>query len=1451
MFDNPTLEQWFHPITARWFANRFAAPTDPQLQTWPSIVSGRPTLLAAPTGSGKTLAAFLSCIDDLLRQGIGGTLTAGIQVVYVSPLKALSNDIHRNLQQPLAEIQELAAESGYQFPPIEAFVRTGDTPASQRQAMLRSPPHILVTTPESLYLMLTSPRARELLRHVRTVIVDEIHALARDKRGSHLSLTLERLDALCSPPPLRIGLSATQKPLEPIADFLVGSRSARDLFGCHIIDTGHLRELDLAVEVPDTPLSAVCSNEVWKEIYDKLIERIESHRSTLIFVNTRRMAEKLSHELGEKLGDEWIASHHGSLSREIRLSAEQRLKDGKLKAIVATASLELGIDVGYIDLVCQIGSPRSIATFLQRVGRSGHAVGALPKGRLFAVTRDNLLECLSLIHSVHRGRLDAIEIPQKPLDVLAQQIVAAVSCEEMNEEELFDLCKGAWPYRQLTRDEFEEVLEILSVGVGHRGSKNSYLHRDRIQKKLRARRPARMAAIGSGGAIPENADYRVVTEPEHAFIGTVNEDFAIESMAGDIFQLGNMSWKIRQVRGGEVVVHDAEGQPATIPFWIGEAPGRTIELSEEVAELRTAVAEQLDETTDHAAAKVWLMDHAGANAHAADQATLYIAAQKAAIGLVPTHKKIVFERFFDESGGMQLVIHAPLGSRINRAWGLAMRKRFCRSFDFELQASADDNGVVLSIGPQHSFPIENLFRMLTVRNGRELLVQALLAAPMFQIRWRHNATRSLFVLRQKHGKKVPPPLQRFHADDLLTSVFPAASGCLENHHGDIEVPDHALVRQTIHDCLTEAMDIERWEQILRDIENGQIELIARDTREPSPFSHELLNANPYAFLDDAPLEERRARAVATRRTLQTGELADLARLDPEAITLVKRDAWPIARDADELHEALVLLCLLPEQDGADWKHQAEKLRQQKRLHVATLPDGRRYWMVPERWPLVRALDPAIACEPTVKLPPLLDKEFERTEALQLIVRGWIECCGPTTAELLAERLGLKEREVSLALEAIESQGLVLRGKFDPDIESLQWCERSLLARIHRLTLEGARRQIQPVPVDVYMEFLIDYQCAGSNTQREGSDGLVAVLEQLQGFETPAGAWEQEILPIRIKEYESTWLDEQMIRGQMQWGRLRPPKRSEEQGPFQQGLTRMVPLCIIRRSELSWLMPSDRGNPEDFLRGNARQVWETLGQCGALFKEDLQNASGLLPSHLDEALEELAAAGLVTADSFAPVRRRVGGALHSTHRKRSSKRRGPVLTAGRWSRFPAFSVTVPSDNVQRWARLLLHRYGVVCRDHWANEAVAMASVRWMDLSMELRRMEARGEIRGGRFLAGVAAQQFAVPSVVEQLRRLRQEPPVERTTIVSAADPINLPSPFLEGARVPAQLGNRIALRRGKIIAYRQGGKIVFTDDAPIEATLRAELETALARPAIVRAASPAPQRVSYPLDEAN
>ena len=1050
----------FHPLVARWFRDTLGEPTAAQAKGWAAIREGRHTLIAAPTGSGKTLAAFLTALDDLVTEGVRGPLPDEVRVIYVSPLKALSADIHKNLAEPRRGIRQLAEQEGVQVPRITAAVRTGDTPQRERTAMLKTPPHILVTTPESLYLLLTAERSREMLKTARTLVVDEIHAVIGTRRGAHLAMTIERLQQVVTGPLLRLGLSATQKPIEEVARYLVGTSgvNASGDAACAIVDEGHRRQMDLSLEVPRSPLEAVMSTEVWFEYYDRLRALIEAHKTTLVFVNTRRMAERLARELSERLGEEAVTAHHGSLSKEKRLDAESRLKAGQLKALVATASLELGIDIGSVDLVCQIGSPHRISTFLQRVGRSGHTVSGLPKGRLFPISRDDLIECAALLGSVTRGELDRIVSQEAPLDVLAQQVVAETACGEYAEDELFALMRRAWPYRDLTRADFDAVVAMTADGFAtRRGRRGALVHRDEVNGKVRGRRGSRLLAITSGGAIPEVADYRVVLEPEDTFIGTVNEDWAIESMVGDIFQLGNASWQILQVGTGYVRVADAKGAPPNIPFWLGEAPGRSDELSRSVSDLRAAIDRALtgggaeapplrnigtsnDDSSSggvlappDAEAPPAIADVFGESVppEAAEQIVSYLADAKRALGAMPTQETLVLERFFDESGGMQLVLHAPFGSRINKAWGLALRKKFCRQFNFELQAAATEDGLLLSLGPQHSFPLADVFRYLHPATARDVLVQAFLDAPVFKTRWRWNTNLSLAVPRNRGGKKVAPQLQRMLADDLMAAVFPDAAACLENIPGDRQIPDHPLVNQTVRDCLQEAMDFAGLAAILARIHRGELQLISRDTPEPSPLAHELLNARPYAFLDDAPLEERRAHAVYARRATEPGSGDDLGALDPAAIERVREEAQPDPRDADELHDALLTVGVLAEGDVAvspDLFVSLAQARRATRVELAGSTSAR--WVAAERLPEVRAVFGPVSIDPDVRTPAAREaRVWKREEAIVELVRGRMTIAGPITASEMATFLGVAAADIDAAFLALESEGVILRGQF--------------------------------------------------------------------------------------------------------------------------------------------------------------------------------------------------------------------------------------------------------------------------------------------------------------------------------------------------------------------------------------------------------------------------------------
>ena len=1664
----------FHPAVASWFETALGAPTPCQTQAWEAVAAGCHTLIAAPTGSGKTLAGFLTAIDALVRDSRRAPLPDATRVVYVSPLKALGNDVHKNLEVPLAGIDQALAEAGEPGSGIRAMVRTGDTPDAAREAMRRQPPHILVTTPESLYILLTSEGGRAMLAGAGTVIVDEIHAVAGNKRGAHLALSLERLDALAGRPLTRIGLSATQRPIETVAHFLTGCDEAGRPHECTVVDTGHRRERDLALELPESPLEAVMSGEVWGEVYRRLCALIEAHRTTLVFVNTRRMAERVARALTESLGEEHVTSHHGSLSRERRLAAEQRLKAGDLKVLVATASLELGIDIGDMDLVCQLGSTRSIATFLQRAGRSGHAVGGTPKARLFPLTRDELVECAAILDAVRRGELDRLHVPSHPLDVLAQQAVAMVAAEDWGEEALLATVRRAWPYRSLAGERWRALLAMLAGGFAtRRGRRSAYLHRDVINGALRARRGARLTAMTSGGAIPDNADYDVVLEPHGTRLGTLNEDFAIESLPGDVFQLGNTSWRILRIERGAVRVEDAQGLPPNIPFWFGEAPGRTAELSESVCDLLGWLGHRLDgagggdgagtvgddaagvgatgigmagDGTDEAgtddtemagdgadgagtvgteaagtgmvgdgtteagtdeigmagdgadeagtvgteAAGVGaagtgmvgarsagsrtagaaapetrarlareLAARAGIGADAGAQIVDYLCAGHAALGALPDRDTVVLERFFDESGGMQLVIHARFGSRLNRAWGLALRKRFCRKFNFELQAAATEDAIVLSLGESHSFALDEVARYLSPETVRDVLTQALLDAPMFDVRWRWNANVSLAIPRFRGGSKVPPNIQRMQAEDLVAAVFPDQIACAENLSGPREIPDHPLVEQTIADALTEAMDVEGLEALVARLAGGEVRVVARDLTEPSPLAAEVLDARPYAFLDDAPLEERRTRAVSMRRALDPESAADVGRLDPEAIERVREEAWPEAATPDELHDALVVLGFATAAEGvagraadsandtdaapvlpANLVDAARRIANGERpgwsaCFDALVASGRAtrfrpprggpvLWCAAERLASIESALGAGRADPPLALPEELRDALGRDAALAELLRARLGCLGPVTAARLARDLGLAPVDVEVALVALEAEGCVLRGRFTESAASTEWCDRRLLARIHRYTLGRLRREIEPATRAELMRFLFDWQQVRPDDRRQGYEALAAVAAELEGFAAPAAAWEAEILPARIADFAPEMLDRLCLAGRASWARPAPPSRETPGRSF--GPIRSTPIALLsRRHAPLWLAPaageaggtagsspgpgattpvrpgrSDPGNgaepsaaasirarnapmpgntgappasparsPDTRIPGNgvsrggtgvpptgegprpgsagvppaslssgARNVLSYLRTRGASFFDDLLAGTGARAPDAAAALGELITHGLVSADGFAGLRAFTGASARRLH---------AVAEAGRWTCVPRRAAGaagavgtetegVGEDGAETIAHTLLRRYGIVFKTLLARESL---TVPWRDLLRVLRRLEARGEIRGGRFVAGFTGEQYALPEAVETLRRVRRAPADGAIVALSAADPLNLTGIVTLGDRIPATASTRIAFRDGAPVATLTGARKFDSLEslapeqewAARNALLRRRMPTLSARPA--------------------
>lgn len=1476
----------FHPACRNWFKAQFTEPTQVQAQAWPAINSGRHTLISAPTGSGKTLAAFYAAIDSLLQRGLNRQLSDGVQILYVSPLKALSNDIHKNLELPLDGIAEHLHLCGEAPVDITIAVRTGDTPASERRKMVKQPPHILVTTPESLYLLLTSASGRAMLANVSTLIVDEIHAMLGDKRGSHLSLSIERLQKLVLQNSgqllQRIGLSATQKPIGMVARYLVGNSNYDEKqVDCEIVDAGFRRELDIRLEVPGSPLSALMSNEVWEELYQRLVELINTHETTLVFVNTRRLSERLALALSERLGERSVCSHHGSMSKDLRHDAEQRLKAGELKVLVATASMELGIDIGSIDLVVQFSSPKSIATFLQRVGRSGHSIHGRPKGILFPLTRDDLVEGTALLHSISLSELDQIVMPEQPLDILSQQIVAEVSSQPAGVDgqsegwdvpALYNLFANAYPYRNLERQQFQSIVHMLAEGyTTRRGRRGTHLHFDAINNRLRARRGANLIALTNGGAIPDMFDYQVVLDPEDVVVGSLNEDFALEALPGDVFTLGTHSWQMLRVDGLKVRVRDASGMQPTIPFWSGEGAGRTHELSQSVSRLRQTIGDLLINDSANAAVQ-WVVDIVGLPREAATQLVEYLHSGMNALGAMPSRETIVMERFFDEVGDMHVVIHSPFGSRINRGWGLALRKRFCRSFNFELQAAANEDSIVISLGSVHSFPLDDVFKYLQTATVRDVLVQALLDAPMFEVRWRWNATRSLAIQRNRNGKRVPPQFQRMDAEDLIAHVFPDQIACFENISGKREVPDHPLVEQTIHDCLTEAMDIDALIELVGDIEQEKLTLIAKDLREPSPFAQEIINARPYAFLDDAPFEERRTNAIRNRSWADPAEAKDYSLLDKDAIKRVKEEAWPFVSNAEELHDALLSLAYMTADEFnsnkfEQWQH---ALIESGRIRcLRNCPNT--IWVATEKLPCFIAVFDSIEVDQSV--PEFLrDQQWQREDAIREIVRGRLEGLGPVTAEQLSVELGVEGSAINQALLALEVEGFVFQGQFSPRQpqptqaslsaeNKVEWCERRLLQRIHRYTIDAHRKSIKPVSLKTYTEFLLQRHqllpVTEQNVERDAEripalDGQTAVqnaLSLMDGIAAPAASWEADLYPARVQDYDPNWLDVMCISGKVAWGRYALPSaaqrglRKQNGGPI-----KTTPITLVSRANLDiWqaLARAQLGedNPEQ-PNAVATKIEAELARNGASFFDQLQTRTGLLKSQLEQGLADLVSNGRVSSDSYTGLRALLtpDSKKPGNHRRRGRRAMFGVEDAGRWSlldtfqqseadesqsgnsnvsanaasssrtRRPSRSVhweVLDEEQLERLIGIYLQRWGILFKGLLARESF---SPPWRVLLAALRKMELRGILRGGRFVAGVGGEQFAFPETVDALRKFKNERKTKGSPVyycISAVDPLNLIKLILPNHKLSRLMKNRVLYQDGVPIAVLDAGKVRF------------------------------------------
>jgi len=1480
-----------------WFERRFGSPSRAQELGWPVIAEsqrspGHDVLLCAPTGSGKTLAAFMWAINRLVLEAENDALIDEVSVLYVSPLKALANDIRLNLEEPLSGVKAVASEFGLKLAAIRAGLRTGDTPAGERTAMLKRPPHILVTTPESLFILLTSPRFREKLRAVRYIIVDELHAVAGNKRGAHLMVTLERLERMVrqggAPRPARIGLSATLNPIETLAAFLAGAevdsggeRHPRPVRIVRADDS--VRSLDLKIIAPGPELGSLATHQHWEAMYDALASLIREHRTTLIFTLSRRWAERIALALQKRVGVDAVMAHHGSLARAERLMAEQRLKRGELKAIVATASLELGIDVGAVDLVCQVDSPKSISAAIQRIGRSGHQLGGTPKGRFFALTVDDLLECASAVRAIKRGHLDEVEVPSGCLDVAAQQIVAiAAEEDEIGDAELLRLLRRTHNFATLDVTNLQRLLEEMATQLPERiqGAAPKIFY-DRAGARVRARRGARLAAITSGGTIPESGNYDVVIASEGRKIGDVEEDFAQESMRGDIFSLGSMPWRILGISKNRLMVEGAPGMAPSLPFWQTEAAGRSPALSAEVCDVRRRVAAFLAEPgrgngAGEAAAVRWLVEECALEENAAKQAVDYVRAGVAALGAVPDEQTLVVERFFDGLGGTQIVIHSPRGIRVNRGLGLALRKRLCQSFDFEIQASAIDDAVLLALNSRHSFSLEYVLTMLNARTVREVLIQALLDAPMFEVRFRHVATRALSVIRSNRGRKVPAWIQRLRSQELITALFPQRNACLDNRPVTIDVPEHFIVRESVRECLEESTDLPRLVKLLEGLEDGSVRAVMADNVAPSAFAHRVLLAWDYSFLDDGERANRRSRTVTMNRAMAEDVLReeDLAEmLSGEAIATVVAEASgyaPVsrARNRDELYEILRAHGALPadalaERAVGDAHEIIAALEAAGRvLRTRVVPEAPQMMIAAEDAAIFAAAYPRASFEqgeagsarardaaaadggsevPTAASASAAPGAADADAAREELVRRALATSGPTTANDLTTRLWMAVADVEGKLASLEAKGSVFRGHFttrrSDDVANAhgaraneQWCDRYVLERIHRQTLNRLRSEIEPCSDSEFAAFRLQWQHVGDSSLPPDRDGVGAVIEQLRGLAFTPEFWERSILAGRIHGYRPEHLDLLCMSGDIVWVAVpvEEATRADELPTQVAFLPRRYPLVRL-------------GEAREITDPKERAVYAVLGERGAQYLDQVAERSGLSERDALGALWRLAAAGMVSNDSFAPLRlfwsdpdaARVvaSGSEHRGFSRHDAALRARLKSSlsGRWSQIESMANSARDgngahaaqngddherrqrsrgllDGEKEFAKLLLARNGILSREMLALESV---SVSWNEIVFALRRMEYAGTIRRGYFVRSLSGEQYALPEAVEKLRAMRAlNPSAEPPIALSAADPANPYGVLIPGCGITRDPANLVVIRAGRVILGLAGRTLV-------------------------------------------
>ncbi len=1368
----------FSAKTRAWFEQVFAGPTPAQAAGWPAIAAGGHVLIQAPTGSGKTLAAFLYGIDRL-----DATPGEGLRLLYISPLKALNYDVERNLRGPLAGLRS----------DLRVGVRTGDTPQKERRELVKEPPDILITTPESLFLLLTS-QARETLRGLETVIVDEVHAVAGTKRGAHLALSLERLDALLERPAQRIGLSATQRPLAEIGRFVSGDRPIQ------LVDAGTSKELDLEVVVPVEDLRELgASSElsqpalpdgvemstgyesnarsIWPSIYPALLELVKQHRSTIVFVNNRRLAERLAVRLNELAQDEVARAHHGSLAREQRLVIEEDLKAGRIPCLVATSSLELGIDMGAVDLVVQVESPKSVARGLQRVGRAGHELGATSKGRIFPKFRADLLESAVVARAMRGGEIEETKIPRNPLDVLAQQVVAISADEEIAVADLHRLVRGAYPFADLSRQQLENVLDMLAgrYPSDEFAELRPRIVWDRTAGVIRGRTGARRLAVTNAGTIPDRGLFGVHLFDGGGRVGELDEEMVYEARHGQTFMLGASTWRIEDITRDRVLVSPAPGMPGTVPFWKGEGVGRPYELGEKIG----ATSRRLVALSD-GKALTELRDAYHLDERAAKNLIVFLREQERATGTVPSDRTVVVERFRDEIGDWRVCILTPFGGRVHAPWGMALGARLRDSLGLEAQSIWSDDGIALHL-PEADAPPSLADLLIGPDEIEELVVGEVGQTALFGARFRENASRALLIPRRRPGQRTPLWQQRLKAQNLLQ---------VARKYGSFPI-----VLETYRECLQDVFDLPALKGILKGLQTRELDLVEVETASASPFAASLLfdYVATYMYEDDTPPAERRAQALSLdrdllRELLGQEELRDL--IDPEALAGVEASLRPVPRNADELHDLLRVAghCFAGEYDEGF----AETLLRERRA-VRVRIGGKDAVIAAEDAGRYRD---ALGAMPPGGLPEAFLEGG--ADSLRQLVLRFAKRRGPFTTAEAGERFGL---DLSELLHELERADLLVRGELRPGGSEREWCDPDVLRRLRRASLAALRREVEPAEQAALGRFLPAWHGIGRRA------GLHEALVPLQGLALPVSLWETEVLPRRVPGYQPAWLDAICAAGELVW--------------VGAGLDRVA---VYFREDAAVLgRPAGAPAPESEEAGTIRAALTG----SAMFWSDLLEATGLEAEAALPALWELVWAGEVTNDAWTPLRagRRYAtpsNSLLQSRRRRFSRTRGAAITStqGRWSLTDRLFPGAPDRRAL--AELLLERQGIVTRDGVRGEGIPGG---YSAVYSELKDLETIGACRRGYFVEGLGGAQFALPGAVERLRELRSEEEPE-PLVLAAADPAQpygaaLPWPKRAGARAARVAGAQVVLLGGEAALFvERGGRTLVPLREPDEAWLR-------------------------------